>query len=273
MSPSLPPVAEVAADLRATKALGQNFLLDQGLCDQIAHGLMTTADVLEIGPGPGGLTRALLSQGKIVTAVDFDQRMINALSPLQKAYPAQLTLRQDNALKIPLQTFTPVSVVGNLPFNISTELLLRWLPQSEHIAEMLLMFQTEVAERIMAAPNNKSYGRLSVLAQYLMDIHIHLAVPARAFMPAPKVDATVVYFSPKANITERLLRYPTLDQVVKMCFSARRKTLARALKGKIPEHLALLEQAEIPATSRAESLDLADFQRLTEIIIERDGTI
>lgn len=263
----LPSLSEIAAELRAKKSLGQNFLLNQGLCDHIAHALSSTADVLEIGPGPGGLTRALLQQEKNVTAVDFDPRIIQVLSSLQQVYPNNLTLLEDNALKLSLSRFpTPVCLVGNLPFNISTQLLLRWLPQSTHIAEMLLMFQAEVAERILAPAHSKSYGRLSVLAQYMMQMHIHCEVPSTAFTPMPKVNASVVHFLPQPDLSTRLELYPVVDSVLKICFSSRRKTLGKALKNKIPHHLALLEKADIRPELRAENLTPADFLRLANAV-------
>ena len=258
---------ETARHLRADKAFGQNFLLDQGLCDDIASALQTSADVLEIGPGPGGLTRALLAQERTVTALDIDARMIRALQPLQNQYPNHLRLREANALNIDLGSYPePVILAGNLPFNIATKLLLHWLPQTKHIAEMLLMFQNEVAERIIATPNTKSYGRLSILSQYLMDIHLHRQIPATAFTPVPKVDASVLHLMPRVDAQARLRLYPALDQVLKIAFAARRKTLGKALKGRIDEPLDVLHQADIDPKRRAESLDVADFVRVSEAI-------
>ena len=258
---------DTAQNLRADKAFGQNFLLDQGLCDDIASALQTSSNVLEIGPGPGGLTRAMLAQGKNVCALDIDPRMIAALHPLQATYPEHLTLLEANALKLDLNDYSePMILAGNLPFNIATKLLLRWLPQGQKIAEMLLMFQAEVAERILAQPNTKPYGRLSVLAQYLMKIHLHREIPASAFTPAPKVDAMVLHFMPHEDYAKRITLYPILDSVLKLAFAARRKTLGRGLKGRIDGHLEILEQASLDPRLRAEDLHVDDFVRLATII-------
>ena len=260
---------EIAQTLRADKAFGQNFLLDQGLCDDIASILQTSAEVLEIGPGPGGLTRAILAQGRKVTALDIDTRMIMALHPLQRMYPEHLILQEANALKLDLNDYSaPVILAGNLPFNIASKLLLGWLAQSQQIAEMLLMFQQEVAERITATPNTKAYGRLSVLAQYLMQVHIHRHIPATAFTPAPKVDATVVHFMPRSDCAARRALYPILDGILKIAFAARRKTLGKGLKGKIDQHLQVLEQAGIDPRRRAENLSIDDFISLATILSE-----
>ena len=269
MNTTLPSLTQTATNLRANKAFGQNFLLDQGLCDDIAPAVTSSAAVLEIGPGPGGLTRALLCHGKNVTAVDFDRRMIGALRPLAAAHPERLRLLHANALELRLDDFAePIALVGNLPFNIATKLLLLWLPQSQHIAEMVLMFQAEVAERLTAVPNTKPYGRLAVLTQYLMQIEVYCDIPAVAFTPPPRVNATVLRFTPRADITARLALYRDLDHVLKMAFAARRKTLGVGLKGKIPNHTEVLNTAAIDTTRRAESLNEADFLRLAHAMLE-----
>ncbi|MGY9045865.1 MAG: 16S rRNA (adenine(1518)-N(6)/adenine(1519)-N(6))-dimethyltransferase RsmA, partial [Rhodobacterales bacterium] len=198
----LPPLSRVIAShgLTARKSLGQNFLLDLNLTAKIARqaGNLTNMDVLEIGPGPGGLTRGLLAEGaRRVLAIEKDSRCLPALAEISAAYPGRLTVIEGDALKIdPLEHLTPpIAIAANLPYNVGTELLVRWLTPKDwppFWQSLTLMFQREVAERIVAAPGSKAYGRLALLAQWRADARIMLSLPPEAFTPAPKVSSAVV---------------------------------------------------------------------------------
>ena len=202
---NLPPLREVinTHDLKARKSLGQNFLLDLNLTAKIARqaGDMTECDVLEIGPGPGGLTRGLLSEGaRRVLAIEKDKRCLPALAEIAEAYPDRLTVIEGDALEIdPLAHLTPpIRIAANLPYNVGTELLVRWLTPQEwppFWQSLTLMFQREVAERIVAKPGSKAYGRLALLAQWRADARIVLNLPPEAFTPPPKVSSAVVHLT------------------------------------------------------------------------------
>lgn len=193
----LPPLREVIAahDLKAKKQLGQNFLLDLNLTAKIARqaGDLSGTDVLEIGPGPGGLTRGLLAEGaRHVLAIEKDERALPALAEIAEAYPGRLTVIHGDALQVdPLAHLTPpIRIAANLPYNVGTELLVRWLTPPEWPPfwdSLTLMFQKEVAERIVAKPGSKAYGRLALLAQWRAEAKIVMALPPEAFVPAPKV--------------------------------------------------------------------------------------
>lgn len=273
----LPPLREVIAahGLAARKALGQNFLLDLNLTGRIARrvGDLSACDVLEIGPGPGGLTRALLAEGaRHVVAIERDARCLPALAEVAAAYPGRLEVIEGDALAVdPLPRLTPpVRIAANLPYNVGTELLVRWLtpPAWPPFWEsMTLMFQREVAERIVAAPGSKAYGRLSLLAQWRTTARIAFEIPARAFTPPPKVTSAVVHL-------ERLPepRFPAdpgiLSQVVALAFGQRRKMLRASLRP-LGEAEALLEAAGIPPTERAEQVSLEGFCRLARLVAAR----
>ena len=268
MIDTLPPLREVIAThgLTARKALGQNFLLDLNLTHRIARlaGDLTACDVLEVGPGPGGLTRGLLAAGaRHVLAVEKDARCLPALQQIAAAYPGRLTVLQGDALAIdPLAHLTPpVRVVANLPYNIGTELLVRWLTPPvwpPFWDSLTLMFQREVAERIVAVPGSKAYGRLALLAGWRAQAHLALRLPARAFTPAPKVDSAVVHL--RALPVPRHPADPAvLSRVVAAAFNQRRKMLRAALRGLSPDIEAHLAAAGIPPTARAEEIDLARF--------------
>ncbi len=274
----LPPLREVIAahGLGARKALGQNFLLDLNLTAKIARraGDLTAVDVLEIGPGPGGLTRALLAEGaRRVVAIERDARCLPALAEIAAAYPGRLEVIEGDALAIDPATLLapPVRIVANLPYNIGTELLVRWLTPPvwpPFWTSLTLMFQREVAERIVAAPGSKAYGRLSILAQWRSSARIVFEIPARAFVPQPKVTSAVVQF-------DRLEapRFPadpaTLSRVVALAFGQRRKMLRASLRGLGPETEAMLNEAGIEPTARAETLGLDAFCRLARVVAER----
>ena len=232
--------------------------------------------MLEIGPGPGGLTRALLAEGaRHVVAVERDPRCLPALAEIAAAWPGRLTVLEGDALRLdPLPHLTPpVRIVANLPYNVGTELLVRWLTPPAwppFWQSLTLMFQKEVAERIVAAPGSKAYGRLSILAQWRTDPRIAFELPARAFTPPPKVASAVVQL-------ERLEapRFPadaaTLSRVVALAFGQRRKMLRSSLKPLGPDVEALLAEAGIAPTERAEQVPLEAFCRLSRLVGEPRG--
>jgi len=265
---SLPPLREVIAThgLSAKKALGQNFLLDLNLTAKIARlaGDMSGCDVLEIGPGPGGLTRGLLAEGaRRVLAIEKDARCLPALAEIAAAYPGRLQVINGDALEVdPLAHLTPpIRVAANLPYNVGTELLVRWLTPQDwppFWESLTLMFQKEVAERIVAEPGSKAYGRLALLAQWRADPHIVLNLPPEAFTPPPKVSSAVVHLTALPEP-----RFPAdpkvLERVVAMAFNQRRKMLRAALKGLAPDIQDRLEAAGIKPTDRAETVSLEQF--------------
>ena len=264
----LPPLREVIArhDLKAKKQLGQNFLLDLNLTAKIARaaGDLTGCDVIEVGPGPGGLTRSLLAEGaRHVLAIEKDARALPALAEIGAAYPGRLTVINGDALEIdPLAHLTPpVRIVANLPYNVGTELLIRWLTPAEwppFWQSLTLMFQKEVAERIVARPGSKAYGRLAVLAQWRSDARIVMTLPPEAFVPPPKIHSAVVHLTALPEP-----RYPAdpqiLNRVVAAGFNQRRKMLRASLKGLHPAIKELLTAAGIAPTARAEEIGLEQF--------------
>lgn len=272
---SLPTLREVIArhGLSARKALGQNFLLDLNLTAKIARaaGDLSACDVLEIGPGPGGLTRGLLAEGaRHVLAIEKDARCLPALEEIAAAYPGRLDIIAGDALKIDARTHLapPIRIVANLPYNVGTELLLRWLtpPAWPPFWESLtLMFQREVAERIVARPGGRAYGRLAVLAQWRCDAQIVMQLPPQAFTPPPKVASAVVHLAALPAP-----RYPAdpavLERVVAMAFNQRRKMLRSALKGLGPKTPQWLEAAGIDPTARAETVPLEAFCALARAV-------
>ncbi|MQY41250.1 16S rRNA (adenine(1518)-N(6)/adenine(1519)-N(6))-dimethyltransferase RsmA [Epibacterium sp. SM1969] len=265
---SLPPLREVIAkhQLSARKSLGQNFLLDLNLTAKIARqaGDLSGCDVLEIGPGPGGLTRGLLSEGaRKILAIEKDARCLAALSEISDAYPGRLEVINGDALEIdPLSHLTPpIRVAANLPYNVGTELLVRWLTPKEwppFWQSLTLMFQREVAERIVAKPGSKAYGRLAILAQWRAEAKIAISLPPGAFTPPPKVSSAVVHLTALPEP-----RYPadaaTLSRVVAAAFNQRRKMLRAALKSVSPDIEDHLAAAGIAPTERAERVDLEAF--------------
>jgi len=265
---TLPPLREVIAthQLSARKSLGQNFLLDLNLTAKIARqaGDLTGCDVLEIGPGPGGLTRGLLSEGaRRVLAIEKDQRCLPALEEIAAAYPGRLRVLNGDALEIdPLAHLTPpIRVAANLPYNVGTELLVRWLTPKDwppFWQSLTLMFQREVAERIVAQPGSKAYGRLAILAQWRAEARIALSLPPGAFTPPPKVSSAVVHLTALPEP-----RFPAdaavLSRVVAAAFNQRRKMLRASLKGVSPQIEEHLTAVGIPPTERAEQVSLEGF--------------
>lgn len=274
---SLPPLKDVIArhGIAAKKALGQNFLLDLNLTARIARaaGDLTGADVLEVGPGPGGLTRGLLAEGaRQVLAIEKDSRCLPALEEISEAYLGRLSVLNADALEVdPLAHLVPpIKIVANLPYNVGTELLVRWLTPREWPPaweSLTLMFQKEVAERIVAKAGDKAYGRLALLAQWRTDARIVLTLPPEAFSPPPKVHSAVVHL--KALETPRFpADAKVLERVVAMAFNQRRKMLRAALKGLTPDLEDKLIAADIKPTDRAETVDLERFCALARIVAQ-----
>ena len=272
---ALPPLRDVirAHDLRARKSLGQNFLLDLNLTAKIARqvGDLSQCDVLEIGPGPGGLTRGLLAEGaRHVLAIEKDRRCLPALAEISNAYPDRLEVLEGDALEIdPLSRLTPpIRVAANLPYNVGTELLVRWLTPPAwppFWSSLTLMFQREVAQRIVAQPGSKAYGRLAILAQWRADARIVIQLPPEAFSPPPKVSSSVVHLT--ALPAPRFPAEPdVLSRVVAAAFNQRRKMLRAALKGIAPDLEDRIVSAGLKPTDRAEQIPLEGFCALAREI-------
>lgn len=261
----LPPLRDVVNrhGLFASKALGQNFLFDEQLLDRIARvpGNLRGANVLEVGPGPGGLTRALLRAGANVTAIEMDKRCLPALAELSDAFPGQLTVIEGDATRIdPAALFDgPWHVAANLPYNVGTLLFTGWLSGQEwppRWQSLTLMFQLEVAERIVARPDTDAYGRLAVLAQWRANPVIAMKVHRSAFTPPPKVMSAIVHVEPAAmpaGVSARML-----ERVTDAAFGQRRKMLRQSLKG-LPGALDVLEPLGIDPQRRAETLSVDEF--------------
>ena len=264
----LPPLRDVIAThgLDAKKSLGQNFLLDLNLTSKIARlaGDISGHDVLEVGPGPGGLTRGLLAAGaRRVVAFEKDPRCMAALSEISAAYPGRLDVFNVDALEFDMrgQLTGPVRVVANLPYNVGTELLVRWLTPKDwppFWSSLTLMFQKEVAERIIAKPGTKAYGRLGILAQWKSTPSVVMELPPEAFTPPPKVHSAVVHLEALAQP-----RFPApaglLSSTVAMAFNQRRKMLRSSLKSAAPDIETALRDAGLEPTARAEEISLEGF--------------
>ena len=271
----LPPLRDVISkhELRAKKSLGQNFLLDLNLTSKIARfaGNLEQSDILEIGPGPGGLTRSLLNQGaRKVVAIEKDTRCIAALTEIQNLFPGRLEILQGDALSTEVRNnlTEPVRIIANLPYNIGTELLVRWLNATTWPSfwqSMTLMFQKEVANRIVASPGSKAYGRLSVMSQWRCNAKIAFNIPSTAFIPSPKVESTLVHFDALKEP-----RFPAevnkLEFVVSKAFNQRRKMLRGALK----DHFENVEEGLLTVgvlpTKRAENVTIKEFCAMSQIL-------
>ena len=274
----LPPLKDVISrhQLRAKKSLGQNFLLDLNLTSKIARyaGNLDQFDILEIGPGPGGLTRSLLNEGaRKVVAIEKDSRCIAALKEIQSIFPGRLKLLQGDALSTnPKDHLTdPVRIIANLPYNIGTELLVRWLTSKTWPSfwqSMTLMFQKEVANRIVASPGSKAYGRLSVMSQWRCDTKIAFNIPATAFTPPPKVESALVHFEalkePKFPAEIDILEF-----VVSKAFNQRRKMLRGALKGYFQNTEEGLLSIGVLPTKRAEDITVQEYCAMSQILVRK----
>ena len=272
----LPPLREVIArhGIAARKSLGQNFILDLNVTRRIARaaGPIDHAAAIEIGPGPGGLTRALLAEGaRLVVAIERDPRCLAALGELAVHHPGRLVLVEGDALAIDPATLAdaPRKIVANLPYNIATALLLRWLDRIGQYESLTLMFQREVAERLVAPPRSPAYGRLSVLVQWLAEPRILFDLPPRAFVPPPKVTSSVVALTPRA-IPLAPAAKPVLERVTAAAFGQRRKMLRSSLKTLGVPVEPLLAEAGIAPTARAEELSVAEFCALARGIEKTD---
>jgi 16S rRNA (adenine1518-N6/adenine1519-N6)-dimethyltransferase len=274
---ALPPLREVIArhGFSARKALGQHFLLDLNLTRRIARagGPLAGCHVVEVGPGPGGLTRALLLEGaEHVTAIERDSRALPPLQEIAAAADGRLTILEGDALEMDYAAFArdrPLRIVANLPYNVATPLLVGWLsadPWPPYWASLTLMFQREVAERIVAAPGSKAYGRLAVLTQWRARAKLLFAVPSRAFTPAPKVSSAVVRLEPRPDAEP--MPVAILEAVTAAAFGQRRKMLRSSLKQLWPDPGPILAAAGITPTLRAEELPVASFLALARLYRE-----
>ena len=272
MLDNLPPLREVLErhDLMPKKALGQNFILDSNVTAKIARsaGDLFQFNVIEIGPGPGGLTRALLLAGaKSVIAVEKDERCKAALAELIDAADGRLQLMEADALTVKLEDIAPAprALVANLPYNVATPLLINWLEEIAEnpsvVSRLSLMFQKEVAERIAASPNSKAYGRLAVMTQWLCTVRHGFDLAPEIFFPPPKITSSVIHLEPRA---QKLADVPfaVMERVVEKAFNQRRKMLRQALKGLDVTAETLLAEAGIEPTLRAEQLSVAQFGEL-----------
>ncbi|MCG8547067.1 MAG: 16S rRNA (adenine(1518)-N(6)/adenine(1519)-N(6))-dimethyltransferase RsmA [Alphaproteobacteria bacterium] len=266
----LPPLRTVIAEygLGARRSLGQHFLLDLNITRRIARaaGDLTAATVIEVGPGPGGLTRALLERDvKRLYAVEADRRCVDALSALTDAARGRLEVIADDATRIDIATLgaPPRHIVANLPYNVATVLLIKWLRTAASFAGMTLMFQKEVAERIVAGPGSKTYGRLSVMANWLCETRLCFNLPARAFTPPPKVASSVVHLEPYEKTTS-VEEWSAMETVTAAAFGQRRKMLRSALRPLDVDTATLLSRAGVDPAARAERLTVAEFATLAQ---------
>jgi 16S rRNA (adenine1518-N6/adenine1519-N6)-dimethyltransferase len=271
----LPPLREVIAkyDLAARRALGQNFLLDLNLTAKIARaaGDLSTGTTIEIGPGPGGLTRALLGHGaREVIAIERDARCLGALAEITAAYPGHLTIIEGDALAVDCAKLgtAPRRIVANLPYNIATPLLIKWMQQGSVFASLTVMVQKEVADRLIAKPRTKDYGRLSVLTQFLARPRRLFDLPPRAFVPPPKVTSTVIELLPLAEPAFPA-RLADLERVTQAAFGQRRKMLRQSLRTLGGNTEALLAETEITPTARAEELTVEQFAALARVLAKQ----
>ncbi len=269
---SLPPLREIIDrhELMAKKSLGQNFLLDLNLTAKIARqaGDLQERTVIEVGPGPGGLTRALLAQGANVIAIERDERCLAALAEISNHYPGRLRVIAGDALETDfasLPSGDKVKIVANLPYNVGTQLLIGWLlsePWPPFYASLTLMFQREVAERIVARPGSEAYGRLGVLAGWRTEARITFDVPPQAFTPPPKVTSSVVHLVPRN--TPLACDAATLGRLTQAAFGQRRKMLRQSIKSLGGE--GLLRRVGIDPTRRAETLSIDEFVALANAL-------
>jgi len=269
MTAALPPLKEVIAryGLSAKKSLGQNFILDINLLDKIVRSAkqrdpqsFETGTVIEVGPGPGGVTRAILENGaKHLTVIEKDERCLGLLSDIQMAYPDRLTVLNEDALKVSAETLgsAPRAIIANLPYNVGSLLLTGWLKKINEFSSLTLMFQKEVAERLTARPKSSAYGRLSILTQWLCETEILFTVPPSCFVPPPKVTSAVVFLKPRTNPLAPA-RIDLLEKVTAAAFNQRRKMLRSSLKP-IGNPEELCAAANVNPTARAEEIGIESF--------------
>lgn len=259
----------VRHNLLPKKSLGQNFLLDENITHKIAHvaGNLKGCKVIEIGPGPGGLTRAILDLGaEEVVAIEMDTDCINALKELNDD---RLTILHQDALKTDFASLIskdkPVKIIANLPYNIGTELLFKWLPLIDILDSLTLMFQKEVVDRIVAVPSTKDYGRLSIMVQWLAKAKKAFDLPPHVFTPPPKITSSVVHIV--SNHNTRTVKYELMESLVKQAFSQRRKMLKSVFKNLNP---IIFEKAGIDASRRAETLSIEEFVTFAEVYTQHN---
>jgi 16S rRNA (adenine1518-N6/adenine1519-N6)-dimethyltransferase len=268
---NLPPLRDVIArhGLAARHTLGQHFLLDGNLTDRIVReaGDLTGRHVIEVGPGPGGLTRSLLSSSAAsIIAIELDRRAVGAASELIDLSSGRLQVIHGDALSIDVGSLVPAprQVIANLPYNVASPLLVKWLRQAAEFERLTVMFQQEVAERICAEPDTPAYGRLSVLAQWTCEARIVLRLPPGAFTPPPKVSSAVVSLTPHATQPDPAL-FAQMEALTAAAFGQRRKMLRGSLRGIGGEEL--LNRAGIAGERRAETLSVAEFDRLVRLVV------
>ena len=272
---NLPTISETIAEfgLGAKKSLGQNFILDLNLTQKIARqGLSYSEDetLVEIGPGPGALTRGILSNGaRNLIALEKDERCLGALAVLSDAVNGRLQVIEADAMEIRLRDIAkgPFKIIANLPYNISTQLLLNWIEGVADISGLVLMFQREVALRLVAEPRSKAYGRFSILTQLRYQAHIAFDVPPTAFRPAPKVTSSIVVFKPQASYPEGDL-WSAVKLVTRQAFAQRRKMLRKTLQPIFADPIAVLQELNFSETARAEELSPQDFIALSKIYLK-----
>lgn len=273
---NLPPLREVMErhDLMPKKALGQNFLLDGNITAKVARAADGLAGfhVIEVGPGPGGLTRAaLLGGAESVTAVEKDHRCIAALAELTEKAEGRLTIVEADALRVDVTTLCPAprKILANLPYNVATPLLIGWLEQlsaqRDAFSSLTLMFQKEVADRIFAVAGSKAYGRLSVMAQWQCHVQHRFDLPPHVFTPPPKVTSSVIHLTPREQ-PQADVPWEVMEKVVAKAFGQRRKMLRSALKGMVADTEAWLAAASIDPTERAERLTVVQFGALARAL-------
>ena len=271
----LEKIAKVISNykIKPKKSLSQNFLLDLNLTKKISDSVsnLESCDILEIGPGPGALTRSLLSLGaRKVVVIEKDSQFLRPLQEISNFYPGRLTIIHGDVLSLELEQMLrpPIKIVSNLPYNIGTKILLNYLTVETWPPfwdSLTFMFQEEVANRLVALPKTKSYGRLSIITQWRSNVKILFKVPASAFTPVPKVDSAVIQISPSKQAHFKT-NHQTLQRVVKLAFSQRRKMLRQSLKKLHPEILTILPKVGIDPQSRPEELSIEQFCGLARII-------
>ena len=271
---NLPTISETIAefDLGAKKSLGQNFILDLNLTQKIARqGLPYSENetIIEIGPGPGALTRGILACGaQKLIALEKDERCLGALSILQEASEGCLQVIEADAMETSLRDVAtgPFKIIANLPYNISTQLLLNWIEGIADISGLVLMFQKEVALRLVAERRSKAYGRLSILTQLRYQAHIAFDVPPTAFRPAPKVTSSIVVFKPQVTYPEGDL-WQAVKLVTRQAFAQRRKMLRKTLQPVFKDPEAVLKELSFSETARAEELSPQNFVALSKVYL------